>query len=291
VRRPFPLGRRGLGLVALALLSLAAWIALDLSPALLLPHDGGARVAREFFGAALRPALDYQAEFVPAGADPFLARVVEASRRTVVFAAAAMSLALVVGLVLGFLASTRWWAGDPRTAGSSVVGGSPWRRALGPTVQTGTRLLIALMRSVHELLWAVVLLAAFGVNTAAAVVALAIPFSGVLAKVFSELLDEAPDEAAQALRMAGAGPIQVFLAGTLSRTLPDMSAYAFYRFECAVRSSAILGFFGYETLGYYLKLSFESLHYREVWTYLYALLALVLLLEAWSAALRRRFVA
>jgi len=60
---------------------------------------------------------------------------------------------------------------------------------------------------------------------------------------------------------------------------------------CAVRSSAILGFFGYETLGYYLRLSFENLHYREVWTYLYALLAMVLLLEGWSALLRRRFVA
>ena len=37
--------------------------------------------------------------------------------------------------------------------------------------------------------------------------------------------------------------------------------------------------------------SFENLHYREVWTYLYAMLALVLLLEGWSAQLRRRFVA
>ena len=85
--------------------------------------------------------------------------------------------------------------------------------------------------------------------------------------------------------------MRVFLFGALPHALPDMAAYAFYRFECAVRSSAILGFFGYETLGFYLRASFEDLHFREVWSYLYALIALVLLLEAWSGALRRRFVA
>jgi phosphonate transport system permease protein len=151
--------------------------------------------------------------------------------------------------------------------------------------------LIALMRSVHELLWAILFLAAFGLNTASAVLAIAIPYAGTLAKVFSEMLDEAPRGSAFALRSAGAGPTQVFLAGTLPRALPDMAAYAFYRFECAVRSSAVLGFFGYETLGYYLSASFENLHFREVWTYLYALSAMVLLLEGWSALLRRRFVA
>ena len=79
-------------------------------------------------------------------------------------------------------------------------------------------------------------------------------------------------------------------SGLLPRASADMAAYAFYRFECAIRSSAILGFFGYETLGYYMRASFQNLHYREVWTYLYAMLALVLVLEAWSAAMRRRFV-
>ena len=134
-------------------------------------------------------------------------------------------------------------------------------------------------------------LAAFGLSTGSAVLALAIPYAGTLAKVFSEILDEAPRESGFALRAAGAGPGRVFLFGALPHALPDMAAYGFYRFECAVRSSAILGFFGYETLGYYLRSSFDDLHFREVWSYLYALIALVLILEAWSGALRRRFVA
>ena len=105
------------------------------------------------------------------------------------------------------------------------------------------------------------------------------------------MLDEAPRDAALALRGAGATNLQVFALGLLPRALPDMCAYAFYRLECAVRSAAILGFFGFPTLGYSISASFENLHYGEVWTYLYALCALVLGVEAWSGALRRRFVA
>ena len=165
--------------------------------------------------------------------------------------------------------------------------------ARGPRLMTSdaTRVLIVGMRSVHELLWAVIFLAAFGLNTASAVAAIAIPYAGTLAKVFSEMIDEAPRDSAFALRAAGAGTAQVFCFGLLPRALPDMCAYAFYRFECAIRSSAVLGFFGFPTLGYSISTAFENLHYAEVWTYLDALALLIIGVEVWSSALRRRFVA
>jgi phosphonate transport system permease protein len=148
--------------------------------------------------------------------------------------------------------------------------------------------LIAFMRSIHEILWAIALLAAFGLTTVAAVIAIAIPYAGTLAKVFSEMLDEAPDDAAGALRMAGAGSLQTFVFGLVPRAVPDMGAYAFYRFECALRSAAILGFFGFETLGKYIHQSCGELYFREAWTYLYALCILIVLVEWWSGAIRRR---
>ena len=281
-------GRRPALIAALALLGVVAWFALGLTPADLVPRAGGWELAQEFLGAALSPTLDYEAA-PPPGAGSFVGQVAGALYRTVIFAAASMGLALVGGFTLGLLATSTWWSAD------FWSGGSPARRlaqrTLGPAVLATTRTVIVLLRSVHELLWAVLFLAAFGLNTASAVLALAIPYTGTLAKVFAELIDEAPRGSAFALRAAGGGPGRVFLFGTLPHALPDMAAYAFYRFECAVRSSAVLGFFGYETLGYYLRLSFDDLHFREVWSYLYALIALVLILEAWSGALRRRFVA
>ena len=58
-----------------------------------------------------------------------------------------------------------------------------------------------------------------------------------------------------------------------------------------LRSAAVLGLFGFPTLGLYIRQSFASTSYGEVWTYLYALLGLVLAFEAWSGALRRRLQA
>jgi phosphonate transport system permease protein len=249
----------------------------------LLPQQGGLRIVGSFFSAMLRPALAYEAP-VPDGTPPLLLAAVGAARRTVEFAAAAMSLALIAGLLLGYLASSAWWSEE-------VAGAGGWRRLLAPAVYAVARVVIVGMRSVHELLWAVIFLAAFGLNTATAVIAIAIPYAGTLAKVFSEMIDEAPRDSANALRLAGAGPAQVFAFGLLPRALPDMSAYAFYRFECAVRSSAVLGFFGFPTLGYSISAAFENLHFAEVWTYLDMLALLIVGIEIWSGALRRRFVA
>ncbi len=285
-RRRSPIGVRGWVLIVLAALGVVCFLALDIPADRLLPKGGHLRALRRFFMGALSPALDYQATDVPADAEPFLVNALRAVRLTVVFAVAAMSLALVLGLVLGFLGSTAWWSGDPAGGNSALQ--TLRRRFLGPAVYGVTRTVIVLMRSVHELIWAVIFLASIGLNNFAAVVAIAIPYAGTLAKVFSEMIDEAPRNTALALRGIGASNAQVFLFGLLPRAVPDMGSYAFYRLECALRSSAIIGFFGPGTLGRYIRDSWDENLYDQLWTYLYLLFALILLVEWWSGALRKR---
>jgi phosphonate transport system permease protein len=275
-RRRWPGSR---SLVLLAIGAAAVWAVWWLSgvPGTVTMTEGGLHVAATFLRRALTPALVYESS-VPPGTAPLLWKAVVAANDTVVFAAAAMSLALVGGAAFGFLGSSAWWADEQGRHG-----------AFGTLVFGTTRTLMAALRSIHELLWAVLLLAAFGISQLSAVLAIAIPYSAILGKVFSELLDEAPRDAARSLREGGASRLQAFLFGLLPRAFPDIAAYAFYRFECAVRSSAILGFFGFPTIGYYVTAAFENLHYGEVWTYLYVLFALVAVLDWWSGTLRRRF--
>lgn len=273
-------GARRAVLVLIALAGLWAALELRLAPSGLVPDAGGMRLVGRFLGAALTPALTYEGEFVPEGTAPLLAKIRDAAATTVAFAAAATSLALLVGGSLAFLASHAWW--------SERDGRRPF---FAPVVYGATRGVIALSRSIHELLWAVLFLSAMGLTPLAAVVAIAIPYAGVFAKVFSEMLDEAPRDTAAALRDAGASPLRAFLFGLVPRALPDMTGYAFYRFECALRSAAVLGFFGIPTLGLYVQQSFANAHYHEVWSYLYAMFALVVTVDWWSGAVRKGMLA
>lgn len=260
-------GRRRGALLAALVAAVWAVHTLELGLGDLVPGAGGLRVLGDFLGAALRPAVVDQGGLGVA----LWPRALELAWGTVVVAAAGMSLAIPGGLLLGLASSTRLW----RRPGVLLL---------------AARALAAALRSVHELLWAILFLAALGRSNSAALVAIALPYAGVLAKVFGELLDEAPQDAAEALRGAGATGLQAFLTAVLPRALPDMAAYALYRFECALRSAAVLGFFGFPTLGYALAASAENLYWREVWTWLWTLFLLVGLVDLWSRALRRRLV-
>jgi phosphonate transport system permease protein len=262
---------------------------LDLFSFATLPTSGLGIAFSNFFEAALSPAFTYQSSTVPADAIPFPLHVLDAARRTVVFAVAALSLAVPLGLILGFFASSAWWEDDPVLRRSTAV--IVPIKGLRLATWTVARVVIGLLRSIHELLWAVIFLAAMGLSDLAAVIAITLPYAGTLAKIFSEMVDEAPRDAATAYRNAGAGAVQTFSFGLLPRAAPDMGAYTLYRFECALRSSAILGFFGPETLGKFIKQAWNENHYSEVWTYLYALFALVLIVEWTGGALRKRFSA
>ena len=279
--------------VALLLLMAGGWSAwaLGLGRESLWPGGEGLAMAGEFFGRALSPALAREGVDIPDGMPPLLVTALQAAARTVAFAAAAMLPSVLGGLVLGLGASSAWWAADrDRGRAGDLAPAARVRAAVGPSVSAGCRLVAAALRSVHELLWAVLFLAAFGITPLAAVTAIALPYAGTLAKVFGEMIDEAPRPAAGALRELGATGAVVLAFGLLPRALPDMTAYALYRFECGLRSAAVLGFFGFPTLGYYIAASFENLYYGEVWTYLYVLLALVLAVDWWSGRVRERLV-
>ncbi|XAL98951.1 ABC transporter permease subunit [Phycisphaeraceae bacterium D3-23] len=284
--RPFPIGTRALVLLSVAVAGvLAAWY-LGLSPANLVPAPDARGLVVDVLGSAVSPALVYESTDLPPDIDPLLMRVAGAAIRTLVYAVAAMSLVVLFGLVLGFFSSTAWWADEP------VAKAGPIQTFMRSTVQPGVyvfaRCVIAVMRSTHELLWAVLFMAAMGLTPLAAVVALAIPHTGILAKIFGEMVDEAPRDSSKQLRDIGASPLQQYLFGLLPRARNDLVAYGYYRFECIVRGSAVLGFFGIETLGKYIKDAFDNHHYHEMWTYIYALLVLVVLFDLWSGVIRRR---
>jgi phosphonate transport system permease protein len=277
-------------LVALTLAGLvvAASRALELRLGDLLPESGGLRVAADFFGAALRPAFDYESEFVPEGAPSLPRYALAALGRTFLFALASLGLALVLGSGLAFLASRSWWDADAALDSGRKTWAGRMRRRIWPLINLLARGTAVLLRSIHELIWALLFLISFGLSDIAAVLAIALPFAGFFAKIFGELLEESPSAPAKTLRGLGASGPQTFLVALVTPALPDLLAYLFFRFECALRSSAVLGFFGYATIGLQIRQSFVSSYYRETWTFLWLLLIVIVALDLFSAQLRGR---
>ena len=89
-------------------------------------------------------------------------------------------------------------------------------------VVVGTRGFLAFIRSIHELVWAWLFVVAIGLSPAAAILALAIPYGGILGRIYSEIINDVPAEPLRALRAAGASEWKVLLYGRLVMALPDM---------------------------------------------------------------------
>lgn len=274
-------GKRRLFFLGLAAVTAFCFFALDLSLGDLVVPPAYLKNTQEFFSAAFSPTLSYQDAAATANSEPILTRAAKGALIMIRVAAGAIALALPLGLALAYLSSRSWWENSslPKS-----------RRTLLTFVSSSTRTLATILRSVHELLWAILFLASLGLTELTGTIAIAIPFAGTFAKVFGEMFDEQDLSTANYLNGVGASPLAVFTAGIFPRAFPDLLSYTFYRFECALRSSAVIGFFGVESLGLYIRQSTENLYFNETWTYLYALLTMLILFEIWNVKIRTRLL-
>jgi phosphonate transport system permease protein len=113
-----------------------------------------------------------------------------------------------------------------------------------------------------------------------------VAFGAQTAKVFAETLDGVPRGPLLALRNAGARPAAILCYALFPPAAPLLLSYAFYRFECAVRSAVVLGVVGVGGLGQELVVSLQSRNWDEVWTLVWAVLLLSAAVDLWSTRLR-----
>lgn len=142
------------------------------------------------------------------------------------------------------------------------------------------RWVCAFVRAIHELFWALIFLQMLGLTPWTGVLAIALPYAAICAKVYAETLEEAQPHALKALP-AGVGAVSTFFFVRLPDAWAHIKNYTSYRFECGLRSSAVLGFVGLPTLGFYLETAFGEGNYSEAAALLFIFYILIATLKVW----------
>jgi phosphonate transport system permease protein len=211
----------------------------------------------------------FLAEFFPPDLSPdFVRKVAIGTWETLAMSALGTLIAAALGLALALPAS-RLHEGD-----------AAWGR--GPT-----RLVLNVLRSIPELVWAALLLISAGLGPFAGTLALALHTAGVLGRLFAEAIENAPPGPGAALRAQGVENGRVFLFATLPQILPQLLSYTLYRWENNIRAAAVLGVVGAGGLGQLLAFHMGLFHMNKTATILGAMLLLVALVDAASYGARR----
>ncbi|RMV59643.1 PhnE/PtxC family ABC transporter permease [Pseudomonas syringae] len=268
-RDPTATPRLLLTLLAVALLWPGIRLA-ELDPLVLLQADNA------------RTMGSFLAGFWPvAHSAEFLGLLLDATLQTLAIATAGIALALLLAVPASLLAS------QALSLSAASRGGRPgW---LSQCLRWPARGVLIFLRSVPEIVWALLFVRAVGLGPTAGVLAIAITYAGMLGKVYAEIFESVDQRPAHALLQAGSGRLAALAYGILPNAAAELTSYTVYRWECAVRASVVMGFVGAGGLGQQIDLSMRMFAGDEVASMLLTFLLLVLLADQLSRLLRRQF--
>jgi phosphonate transport system permease protein len=215
----------------------------------------------------------------PAHSREFLLLTLAATWQTIAIATAGLTLALLGAVPLTLLA----------TASLSVSRLESGRmRFASVLVRQVARWMLVLLRSVPELVWALLLVRIVGLGPTAGVLAIALTYSGMLGKVYSEILESSEAHATESLLRNGSGRLAALFYGALPASASELVSYTTYRWECAIRGSVVMGFVGAGGIGQRMDESMKMLAGDEVSTMLIVFVLLVAGADQVSTFLRKR---
>ena len=195
----------------------------------------------------------------------FLASVVDTFQMSYV--------ATVVGLLLAV--PLAWFASFNMT---------PSRQVLYPVC----RLIVMACRSVHEMIWTIVLVAIVGFGMLPGTLAMTLFCIGFGGKLMAEAIEAIRKGPVEAIRATGAGHLKVFVYAVLPQVRVAWAGIAIYTWDVVFRASTVVGFFGAGGMGHYLRESVQRVESREVAAIILTIVAIVIVAELFSAWVRSR---
>lgn len=159
-----------------------------------------------------------------------------------------------------------------------------------PVFYGAARALIALFRTVPDLIWAVFFVATVGLGAFAGALTIIVDTIGFVGRFYAESMEEVDRRPQEALAALGAGRFGVIFSAVVPSAMPAFVNTSLFSLEKAVRSSVVLGLVGAGGIGIELKVAMDMFQYTEAGTIILLVFVLVLLVERLSTGIRRQYL-
>ena len=214
-------------------------------------HFGGFKLFQEFLISAFNPKIDNE----------IIITVIKRLNETILIGFFSWLVSIIFGAIFGIISSNIFYK----------IFNIPnfFYRII--------RFFLTIIRSIHEVVWGIILMQIYGINFSIGIIAICIPYIAVNSKVFAEQLETIDYKSFESINQINAPKFSSLLTLIWNPIINTFKNFGLYRLECSIRSTVILGLFGIGGIGTSIFLSFQTLNFRELWTYLWSLAILIIL--------------
>ncbi|HEX7096885.1 MAG TPA: phosphonate ABC transporter, permease protein PhnE [Acidimicrobiales bacterium] len=149
------------------------------------------------------------------------------------------------------------------------------------------RAVLNFLRSIPELIYALIFVSALGLGNLPGVMALATAAVGTVGKIYADALESVRRQPIDALRAVGAGRAAIVTHGILPQALPIMVSYTLLLWDGAVRAATLLGIVGGGGIGLELNGALRTFRYDRALAILLCIMVIVTAIDQLSSWIRR----
>ncbi len=214
-------------------------------------HFGGFKLFQEFLISAFNPKIDNE----------IIITVINRLNETILIGFFSWLVSIIFGAIFGIISSNIFY----KIFNIPIF----FYRII--------RFFLTIIRSIHEVVWGILLMQIYGINFSIGIIAICIPYIAVNSKVFAEQLETIDYKRFESINQINAPKFSSLLTIVWNPIIDTFKNFGLYRLECSIRSTVILGLFGIGGIGTSIFLSFQTLNFRELWSYLWSLAILIIL--------------
>lgn len=159
-----------------------------------------------------------------------------------------------------------------------------------PIVYYVCRLILNTLRSIPDLIWALIFVAAVGLGSFPGVLALAVYSCGELGKLYAEAIENIDAGPREAIESTGVKLLTVLRWSIIPQILPETITYTLYRLESNVRHATVLGLVGAGGLGFELNTAMRLFRYNEAFMIILVIILMVTVTDFISGKLRQKII-